>query len=128
MPPQTNSLLLIVNNDSLVVPGIEPVDSCSSDEDIMAAIDFAGDYIATVQPPHREWDWRECCEIPAFTCYIRQLAFVQPFDISDDPQMPQRLKQLIGEGKLTGSFATGTHVRVQRKLAYLADDYRPLIK
>ncbi len=126
MPPQQNTLILAVNNDSLIVPGIRPVDSRSSDEDIMAAIDLAGSYLAAVRPPHREWDWRECCEIPEFTCHIRKFAYVQAFDISDDIQMPQRLKQMIREGKLSGNLATGTHVRVRRKLANPADDYRPL--
>lgn len=125
MPPQTNSLKLIVNNDSLIVPGVEPVDIHSSDDDIVAAIDLAGSYIAAVQPSHREWDWREDWDIPKFVYRIRRFAFVQPSDISDDTRMYLRLKQMIKEGKLSGNFATGTHVRVARNLKNPEDDYRP---
>lgn len=127
MPPQQRLVLVTPHTNipaSRVVPGLQPVDFDSSDAAIMTAVDFAGDYIATVQPEHREWDWREC-ETEGFIYRIYRLAFVQPYDISDDPRMPQRLKRMIRSELLSGNLATGTHVRVQRKLNTLEEDYRP---
>ncbi|MCW1888376.1 MAG: hypothetical protein KIH67_002380 [Candidatus Moranbacteria bacterium] len=111
-------------HQSRIVPGLDPVDFNSSDEEILAAIDFAGDYIATVQPEAREWDWREC-ETEGFIYRIYRFAFVQPYDISDDPRMTQRLTHMIHQGTLSGNHATGTHVRVSRKLGSPEEEYRP---
>ncbi len=112
------------HHQSRIVPGLEPVDFNSSDDEILAAVDFAGNYIATVQPKAREWDWREC-ETEGFIYHIYRFAFVQPYDISDDPRMAQRLMYMIRQGILCGNHATGTHVRVSRKLETPGDEYRP---
>ncbi len=94
----------IVNLRSRVVPGIIPVTAESKEESIKRAIDLAGESIATSQPAHREWDWRECEGDKSQVGKVYMRAYVHWYDISDDWNIIPILIDMVKRRVLLGSL------------------------
>lgn len=130
-------LQLISNADNRVALGVTPVHSESTDQEICEAVDQAGLYVSQSRPDKekmwqrnygRVFDWLECWEGGKANVFrVRRYAFVHAYDISLDPLMPERLKQMIAKGILSGNRMTGTHVRVPRPEEYLPINGNPLL-